>query len=373
MRRIRALVTNAGSGSSGNVMRALRRITPRPHICGINDDRFTLKQSLADRNYLCPAPGGESFADSVLEIVRRERVNVVVPTDDDAVKALSDARRRFTLRLLLPRRQSIDLCQDKFALSEFFRRRGIRVPRTYAVRSLRSLDPIFARFAPGCVLWCRARRGARALGAAPVMTPEHARAWITLWRDLRGVAVSSFTRGEYLPGRHYIVPTVWSEGRLLRAQVTEVLSYFAAGNNPSGIFSLASLAKTVAAPQALQTALDAVRALEKRPNGAFSVEMKETADGAPAITEINAGRFPAGVAALVATGTDNMIALFASAAAGCPVPASEALGSAEEWYLVRDIDAEPGIVPASELVEGGRGVRTPLTRKGRRVSKAGLT
>jgi carbamoyl-phosphate synthase large subunit len=366
-------VTNAGSGSSGNVMRALRRMTPRPHIFGINDDRFTLRQSLADRNYLCPAPGGRLFADSMLEIVRRERINVVVPTDDDAVKALSDARRRFPIRLLLPRRQSIDLCQDKFALSELFRRRGIRVPRTYAVRSLRSLDAIFGRFAPGSVLWCRARGGARALGAAPVMTAEQARTWITLWRDLRGVAVSNFTLAEYLPGRHYIVPTVWNEGRLLRAQVTEVLSYFAAGNNPSGIFSLSSLAKTLVAPEPLRIALDAVRALERRPTGAFSVEMKETADGAPAITEINAGRFPAGVAALVATGKDNMIALYANAAAGYPAAAAEPLGSAKEYYLVRDIDAEPGVVPAAELVEGGRGFRTAFERKGARVSKGAMT
>ena len=79
---IRALVTNAGSGSSGNVIRALRRIAPPCRIVGINDDRFTLGQSSADRNYLCPAPGAKSFIDAMLEVVRRERVNVIVPTDD---------------------------------------------------------------------------------------------------------------------------------------------------------------------------------------------------------------------------------------------------------------------------------------------------
>jgi len=344
--RIRVLVTSAGSGATGNLIRALRRV-PRAHVVGINDDRFTLAQSSADRNYLCSAPGGKAFIDSILDVVGRERVNVVIPTDDNFVKAFSDARRRFPFQLLLPRRQTIDLCQDKFALGEFFRRRGIRVPRTYTVGSLRALGPIFARFPPRSLLWCRARGGARSLGAAPVMTVEQARAWITLWRDLRGVAVSNFTLGEYLPGRHFIVPSVWCEGRLLRAQATEVLSYFAAGNNPSGIFSLSSLAKTVVAEAVLETALDAVRALERRPAGAFSVELKETADGVPAITEINVGRFPAGIAALVATGKDNMVALFATAAMGNPRTAAEPFGSAKEYYLVRDIDAEPGIVSSS--------------------------
>jgi hypothetical protein len=362
---IRALVTGAGTGSTGNVVRALRCMVPTPYIVGVNDDRFTLKQSLADRNYVCPAPAVKSFIAAILEVVRRERLNVIMPTDDNVVKAFSDARARFPVRLLLPRRETIDLCQDKFALSEFFRGRNIPVPRTYAVRSLRDLTAIFAQFPREKLLWCRARRGARSLGATPVMTVEQAHAWITLWRDLRGLPVSDFTVSEFLPGRHYLVQSVWYEGRLLRAQATEVLGYFGAGNNPSGTFSLSCLAKTVVAEEALRTALDAVRALERRPAGAFSVELKETADGVPTITEINAGRFPAGIAALLAIGKDNMIALFAAAAAGKPRVAAEPLGSAQEHYLVRDIDAEPGIFSAAEaqacIREGD-----PPRRSGRR-------
>jgi carbamoyl-phosphate synthase large subunit len=338
---------------------------PRAHLVGINDDRFILGQSFADRNYLCPAPGAKGFIESTLEVVRRERINVVIPTDDNFVKAFSDARRRFPFQLLLPRRETVDRCQDKFVLGEFFRSRGFRVPRTYAVRSLRGLDGIFARFPRRSLLWCRARGGARSLGASPVVTVEQARAWITLWRDLRGIAVADFTLSEYLPGRHFIVPSVWCEGTLLRAQATEVLSYFAAGNNPSGIFSLSSLAKTVVAEAALETALDAVRALERRPAGAFSVELKEAADGVPAITEINVGRFPAGIAALVATGKDNMVALFAAAAMGRPRTAAQPFGSAKEYYLVRDIDAEPGIVSSSGF--GVHPRRSPAKRNSRAV------
>ena len=351
---VRALVTGAGTGSSGNVIRALRRIAPPCRVIGINDDRFTLGQSSADRNYLCPPPGWNSFIDSILEVVERERVNVVMPTDDNFVKAFSDARKRFPFDLLLPRRGTIDLCQDKFALSEFLHGRGIRTPRTYEVRSLRGLDRTFARFPNENLLWCRARRGARSVGAAPVMTAEQARAWISLWRDLRGIPVADFTICEYLPGRHFIVQSVWCGGTLLRAQATEVLAYFAAGNNPSGVFSLSSLAKTVVAEAALQTSLAAVRALEPRPTGTFFVELKETRDGVPAITEINAGRFPSGVTALLAIGEDNMVALFAAAAVGKPRTAAEPFGSAQEYYLVRDIDSEPGIVSESKLLDRRR-------------------
>jgi hypothetical protein len=351
---IRAAVIGAGTGSSGNVIRALRTVTPDPYIIGVHDDRFMLKMSLADRNYACPKPTSAEFVDVMVEIVRRERVNVVMPTDDVMVKALSDARDRFAINLLLPRRETIDLCQDKYALNVFLRGRGIPAPVTYEVTSLRDLDKIFARFSRAGLLWCRWRRGARSVAATPVATVEQARAWITQWRDLRNINVSDFTIGEYLPGRHLIVHGVWCNGEFLCAQPIEVLAYFAAGNNPSGVFSLSCLAKTVSANKALEVALDAVGALEQRPSGAFIVELKETADGVPQITEINAGRFPSGVTALLATGRDNMVNVFASAAMGKSIRVVEPRGSGKERYLVRDIDAIPGVFSARELLRGTR-------------------
>jgi hypothetical protein len=356
---LRVLIIAAGTGSSGNLIRALRVVTPKPYIVGANADRFILKLSLADRNYLCPESTSEEFANTISEIVQRERINVIMPTDDNVVKSLSDGRNQLPIDLLLPRRDTIDLCQDKYALNAFLRERAIPVPRTFPIRSLRDLNKVFASFSDAGLLWCRARRGSRSLAAAPVATVEQARAWITQWRDLRGVKVSDFTLGEYLPGPHFIVQSIWHKGNLLRAQPIEVLSYFAAGNNPSGVFSLSCLAKTVVAPAALNIALRAVQALERRPSGAFVVELKESAEGTPSITEINAGRFPSGVTALLAIGRDNMVKSFAFAAVGQAVTATEPHGSALEYYLVRDIDAVPGVFSTTDLLEGLGRVAVP--------------
>jgi hypothetical protein len=347
----RVLVTGAGTGSSGNLIRALRTIKPKPYVVGVNNDRFALKLSLADKSYVSPDAASKEFADALVDIIRRERIGAVMATDDNAVKTLSDHRAKFPINLFLPRRETIDLCQDKYALSVFLRSRNVPAPHTFAVKSLRGLEKIFASFSNAGLLWCRARRGSRSLAAAPVANIEQARAWITQWRDLQGVSVSDFTLSEYLPGRHFIVQSVWSAGKLLRVQPIEVLSYFAAGNNPSGVFSLSSLAKTVVAPEAIEVALNAVQAIEKQPSGAFFVELKETADGVPAVTEINAGRFPSGVTALLALGKDNMVAAFVSTAMGQPFKIREPRGSALEYYMVRDIDVIPAIFSAAELSE----------------------
>jgi hypothetical protein len=350
-RDIRVLVTGAGTGSSANLIRALRAMSPKPYVVGVNHDRFFLKLSIADADHVTPDPDGGNFTDALLEIIRRERINVVMATNDNVVKVLSDQRRRYKIDLLLPRRETIDLCQDKYALTEFLRQRKIPVPRTFAVKSLRSLDGIFARFSNEGLLWCRARRGSRSLGATPVANIEQARSWITQWRDLQGAKVSDFTLAEYLPGRHFVVHSLWHNGTMLRTQAVEMVGYFAAGNNPSGIFSMCSVAKTVAAPEAVEVTLRAVEALEKAPSGAFFVELKEAADGVPAITEINAGRFPSGVTALLAVGRDNMVATFATVATGGEARvAAEPRGSAAEYYMVRDIDAIPAVFPAADLL-----------------------
>src|SRR5262245_33670270 len=100
--KIRVLITGAGTGSSGNLIRAVRTMAPQPHIVGINDDRVVLRVSLADRNYLAPAPNNDRYIDALLDVVKRERINVVFPTDDHTVKALSNGRERLPVQLLLP-------------------------------------------------------------------------------------------------------------------------------------------------------------------------------------------------------------------------------------------------------------------------------
>src|ERR1051325_3648999 len=157
------MVTGAGTGSSGNVIRALRAIAPTPFIAGVHHDRFTLSQAtaLTDATYLVPPPTARGFAAAVGDIVRREGINVVMPTEEDAVRALSDQRARVPIPLFLPGRRTIAVCQDKYVLTTRLRARKVPAPVTYAVRSIGDVARIFRRFPKNAVLWCRARRGSR--------------------------------------------------------------------------------------------------------------------------------------------------------------------------------------------------------------------
>ena len=351
MRRC-VLVTGAGSGASNNLVRSLRSGDPALHIVGCNDDRFELKKSTADRRYLVPKPSGPTYIDALRRVVNSEQVDLVIPTGDSEVSALSNARRWLKGKLFLPKNAVIDLCQDKYELTQFLRRRNLPAPETYAVTGLRSVDRIFARFARRRPLWCRARTGSRSLGATPVLRPAQARAWMEQWAELRGVPIREFTLSEYLPGRDFLCQSVWHQGRMVLCSTFERLSYFGGENSPSGVSSLSALAKTVVDDRIVDICRRVIAAVAPGTSGAFSIDLKEDSSGIPCVTEINAGRFFIGMTAFDPVFKHSMPLVYVRLALGEPVEIRTEYNTAEEHYLVRDLDTLPGVFQSSDLFEG---------------------
>lgn len=348
----RLLVTGAGTGASNNLVRSLRGGEPSLGIVGANSDRFVLKKSVADVRYLLPSAEREEFRAALLELVERELIDLVIPTSDAEVSAVSDAREALGRRCFLPDRAAIALCQDKRELTDHLRGHGVPVPDTHPVAGLDDLGALFARFRTPPPYWCRARKGSRSLGAAPVKRPEQARAWILYWEEMRGVAADSFIVSDYLPGRDFLCQSLWNDGALLLASTFERLSYFGGESNPSGVSSLSSLAKTVVEPGVLDVCRAAVRTLGPRVSGAFSVDLKEDRRGVPCVTEINAGRFFIGMTAFDHVGKHNMPLTFVRLALGEPVALREEYDAVDGYYLVRDLDTLPGVFHADELFDG---------------------
>jgi carbamoyl-phosphate synthase large subunit len=348
----RVLVTGAGSGLGNNVMRSLRAAGAPLVIVGCHDDRFELKKSDADRHYLLPPPDRPTFGARLSELIERERIDVAIPTSDRDVRALSRRRRRLGRRLFLPSARVIALGQDKYALSERLRAAGVPTPETRAVRDLRSVGPLVRRLARRGRVWCRMRRGSGALGAIPVRTAGQARAWIAYWWRMRGVRPDAFTLAEYLPGREFACQTLWRAGRLVLAKTFERLSYFGGDGQPSGVSSVAALAKSVLEPRVVEVSAAAVRALDARISGLCNLDLKENAAGVPCVTEINVGRFSLSTGLYDLIGKHNMAGVYLRLALGEPVDLGEPYDAAPDHYLVRDVDTVPAVVHADELFEG---------------------
>ena len=358
------LVIGAGSGAGNNLIRSLRAGDPSIVVIGCHDDRFTLKKSSADRNHLLPRGADPAFIEALRRVVKVESVDLVIPNSDFDVRIVSRRRKRLPCRVFLPGHAVIELCQDKYRLSAFLASRGVPVPRTYPVTSRRAVAGICRRLGRGARVWCRIREGSGSRGAVPVASTEQALNWLKFWEEMRGVPPTAFTLAEYLPGRDFACQSLWKDGNLVLIKTCERISYFGGGSQPSGASSIAALAKTVVEPRVVEVCAEAIRALDSRVTGAFSVDLKENVRGVPCITEINVGRFITLMNFFDLTGKHNMTATYVRLAFDEPVTISDSYDTAEDYYFVRDVDTVPGIFHADDFLEDihdARRSRAPRT------------
>jgi carbamoyl-phosphate synthase large subunit len=344
------LVLDAGSAPGNNLIRSLRAGDPSLVIVGCNDSRFFLKKSTADRNCLLPV-ASEAYPAALRRIVKRERVDLLLPTNDNDVRAIAALRNRLGCRTFLPRTSVIERCQDKYALTAFLRRRGIPAPLTFPVTDASRIETLFRRFGPREQLWCRVRSGTGSYGAIPVKSAEQVRSWIAYWEQMRGVPSGSFTLSEYLPGRDFCVQCLWNNGTMVLAKMAERITYLHDGS-PSGVSSTPALARTAYEWRIVKVCEQAIRALDAKACGVFFVDIKENENGRPCITEINAGRFATITNIHDLVGKHNMAATFVRLALGERVRIDRPSDFAEGYYLVRSVDTLPAVLHKRELFEG---------------------
>jgi carbamoylphosphate synthase large subunit len=347
----RLLVMGAGSAGAENLIRSLRGADSSLVLLGCSEDRFVLRHSAADTRYLVPAPGSQRFVPVLRRLIRESRVDLVIPTIDRHVQALSNARADFRGRLVLPAARVIALCRDKYRLTTALRRHGVPAPATYPVREPDGVDEIFARLGWPSRVWCRPRTGTCARGGAAVSTPDQARQWMAVWETMQGVPISAFTVAEYLPGREILCQSVWQRGRMVLANTFERLAYFGADNIPSGVTSLSSLARTVVEPGVVEVCRAAITAVASGSSGAFSVDVKEDAHGRPHVTEINAGRFFMAMTAFDSVLKHNIALTYVRLALRERVDFGDAYDAVDDYYMVRDMDTEPGVFHADEFFD----------------------
>lgn len=344
------LVLEAGTPAGNNVIRSLRAGDPSLEVVGASDSRFFLKKSPAGRNCLLPL-SSRRYRGALRRIIRAERIDLVVPTSDPGVREIAAMRGDLGCRSFLPRLGVIERCQDKYELTMFLRRRGIPAPLTYPIHDIEDIGEIFRRFAPRRKLWCRIRAGGGSYGAIPVETADHVAGWIRYWEQMRAVPPGSFTLSEYLPGRDYCVQCLWDRGTLVLAKMAERIVYLD-GGSPSGVSSMPALARTAYSRRVIEVCRKAILALDPRASGVFFVDIKESEDGRPCITEVNAGRFATMTNIHDLVGRHNMATMYVRLAMGERVRVRNARDYADGYYLVRSIDTEPAIVGKDELFRG---------------------
>ena len=343
------LILGAGGGGGNNLIRSLRKSSLDLRIVGSNCLPHAVAKSSADATYLLPECGAPDYLDRLVEVVRREGVDLIIPNNDREVAAVSIARDTIPARTFLPTDDVVRTCQDKQAFVQRLSRAGAAVSPSVQVSGLDRIEACMAELPPSEKYWVRPKRGSGSRGATWVRTAEQARMWIELWVGLRGYAADEFQISNFLPGKDYNVQTVWKNGRLVAAKMVQRLVYYMGAARLSGMSSTPEIARTLRDDAALENVFQAIGALTDRAHGNFNVDMKGDEDGKMHLTEINIGRFPMITTVHDSTGRINCAEAYVRCAFDEYDFQHDPIDIVEDYFLIRELDTEPLVIHGSEL------------------------
>src|SRR5262245_14724488 len=104
----RVLLTGAGSGAANSLMRDLRAGDDTLQFVGCSADRFTLTKSPAERNYLVDPSDHPEYLEGLRRISQTERIDFLIPTNDDDVRVIAHARGKVPVRVFLPSADTVE-------------------------------------------------------------------------------------------------------------------------------------------------------------------------------------------------------------------------------------------------------------------------
>jgi carbamoyl-phosphate synthase large subunit len=141
MRDVTVLVTASGAPGTAALLRALRMNGERGvRIVGTDMSPQAVGRHFCDRFYIVPPGSDSAFADAVLDIVRRENVDAILPQSSFDLLGLSEARERFMgTTVLVSPATAIRTANDKAAMYDLLGRLGLRSPTWRKVTGGRAL------------------------------------------------------------------------------------------------------------------------------------------------------------------------------------------------------------------------------------------
>lgn len=276
----RVLITGVGGPSGQSIMKSLD--THDVELLAADLDPYAAGLYLvpAERRFLLPRGDDPAFADHLLALVRRERVDVVFPTVDSELLSVAERRAEFAAAgaaVVVASPETLRTCLDKWALHQACAGE-VRVSETVVA------DAAFDPDGVALPVIVKPRTGSGSRGIRLIETREELAA---VERD--GTQLVQ----EHLPGEEFSIDVIArADGRVIGVVPRERLkvdSGIAITGRTIHDEALESYGKRVAELIGLTTVAN--------------VQVKRAADGTWALLEVNA-RFPGTMPLTIAAGID---------------------------------------------------------------------
>ena len=120
------MVTAAGAPGTAALLHALRENGERNvRLVGVDMSERSIGRHLCDAFHVVPAGSDPGYANAVLELVERERVDVVLPQSSFDLPGLAAARERFPVPVLVSSPDTVHRSNDKAETYSLLQRIGV--------------------------------------------------------------------------------------------------------------------------------------------------------------------------------------------------------------------------------------------------------
>lgn len=279
-------------------------------IVGVDMDPEPSAKYLVDTFYQVPPVTDETYCDLILDICRKENVDIYFPNIsaevDKVVKHKKDFDSLGTI-VSVSDQSNVSIANNKLRTYDFLKSRNIPVPQYYAVNSVNDFIEGCEKLGypgnPVClkIVNNSGSRGVRIIDANKnryqIFAHEKPNSFFTSYEDMISVLQSAETLDEmmlveYMPGNEYTVDLLADHGQVL---------YMVGRENTVSLMSIAQ--------ESIVTKIDSAYAMSERIVKAFDfdgnigLDFMKNADGVPVLMDINP-RITATVSVIAAAGVN---------------------------------------------------------------------
>lgn len=284
------LVSGAGGAPTEGVVYSLQK-NPENYVIGMGSEPTDIILSNVSKKYYIPYANTSEYKESLLEILNKEKPDLVHFQNDMEIfyaSLIRDDILKTGTKIFMPEHSVIDTCVHKDKSYKAFKAAGIVVPRNIKINTEEDLKKAFKELSDSQgAIWLRAAGiGGGGKGALPTNDYSFAKSWIDHYGGWGG-----FVAAEMLTSRTVTWLSIWFDGELVLAQTRERQGWTHGNRAISGVTGVTKVGVTISDDQVTEVAINSVKAVSNKPHGIFGVDMAYDKNGTPNPTEINISRF----------------------------------------------------------------------------------
>lgn len=144
MGKIRLLLTSVGGLVVPNMIKSLKENTGDDfYIVGVDMRSDAVGFHFADKSYVVPPGNSEEYTGQLLNIAKKEHIDVILPLSDEELLAFSKNKSDFEKEGIIAacsKYETVETATDKATMLQFLEKRGVPVPEYQIPHSIHELE-----------------------------------------------------------------------------------------------------------------------------------------------------------------------------------------------------------------------------------------